>query len=111
MRLACSLATEAGLRICCPVHDALLLEGDVDTINEEVIQLQEIMESASRTVLNGFTVRTDSEIVKAPDRYMDPRGQVMWDRVLNLMDKIENNDSANTRLHYPNCERFTDWCR
>ena len=90
MRLACSAATEAGLAVCCPVHDALLLEGGADTIEEEVQQLQGIMEAASRTVLDGFTVRTDAEIVRAPNRYMDPRGQAMWQRVLRLLDEIES---------------------
>jgi len=100
MRLACSLATEAGLAICCPVHDALLLEGDINTIREEVTQLQEIMESASRAVLDGFTVRTDAEIVCAPDRYMDPRGQAMWHRILNLMDEIGSNITNNPNPPY-----------
>ena len=89
MRLACSAATEAGLAVCCPVHDALLLEGGADTIEEEVQQLQGIMEAASRTVLGSFMVRTDAEIVRAPNRYMDPRGQAMWQRVLRLLDEIE----------------------
>ncbi len=30
MRLACSLATEAGITVCCPVHDAILIEAPTD---------------------------------------------------------------------------------
>ena len=32
MRLACCLATERGIAVCCPVHDALLVEGPADGI-------------------------------------------------------------------------------
>ena len=30
LRLACCLATERGVEVCAPVHDALLIEGDAD---------------------------------------------------------------------------------
>ena len=45
------------------------------------------MAEASRIVLDGFEIRTDAKIVRYPDRYMDPRGQVMWDRVMRLIAK------------------------
>ncbi len=38
MRLACSLATERGIRVCAPVHDALLVEADGDHIGEVVME-------------------------------------------------------------------------
>jgi DNA polymerase I len=44
------------------------------------------MEEASRIVLNGFTVPTDTKIFRYPDRYMDKRGVVMWDKVKELLD-------------------------
>src|SRR5262245_27616449 len=34
LRLACSLATERGIEVCAPVHDALLVEGPADQIHE-----------------------------------------------------------------------------
>ena len=40
------------------------------------------MDEASRAVLDGFEIRTDVHIVRYPDRYMDPRGEVMWNRVM-----------------------------
>jgi hypothetical protein len=89
MRLACIAATESGLNICAPVHDALLLEAAADDIAEHVAELRAIMEDASRQVLGGFTVRTDAEIIRAPDRYADPRGAVMWSRVMDLLNVAE----------------------
>jgi hypothetical protein len=45
------------------------------------------MAEASRIVLNGFELGTDAQIVRYPDRYMDERGAVMWDRIMGLIDR------------------------
>ena len=85
MRLACSMATEAGIQVCAPVHDAFLIEGPVEEIDQIVRQTQAIMAEASRIVLNGFELETDAEIIRWPVRYMDEkRGRRMWERVLKL---------------------------
>jgi integrase len=36
LRLACCLATERGIRVCAPVHDALLVEAPTDCIDDVV---------------------------------------------------------------------------
>ena len=90
MRLACSLATETGIQVCAPVHDAFLVEGPVDEIGQIVHQTQAIMAEASRIVLDGFELETEAEIVRWPVRYMDKkRGRLMWDRVRHLTRSIE----------------------
>ena len=50
MRLACSMATEAGIQVCAPVHDAILVEGPADGIDDVVSRTQQIMADASRIV-------------------------------------------------------------
>ena len=40
LRLACCLATECGIAVCAPVHDALLIEGPSDSIYEVVAEQQ-----------------------------------------------------------------------
>jgi DNA polymerase-1 len=45
------------------------------------------MAEASRAVLNGFEIRTDVKVIRHPERYIDPRGAVMWDRVTKLIAK------------------------
>ena len=47
------------------------------------------MEEASRAVLGGFTIATEAKIVRYPDRYMDKRGVVMWDRVMRLLADLK----------------------
>jgi hypothetical protein len=74
MRLAVSMATEAGLMICAPVHDALLLEGPADEIEAQAQRLAQIMGDASEIVLGkGKRCRSDIKIVRSPDRYVDDK--------------------------------------
>ena len=85
LRLACCLATERGIRVCAPVHDALLVEGPADAIHEIVAETQRAMREASEVVLDGFALRTDAKVVRWPDRFMDDRGREMWTRVMRLL--------------------------
>lgn len=85
LRLACCLATEAGISVCAPVHDALLVEGAAADIGDVVAATQAHMATASGIVLDGLEVGTDTDVVAWPDRYADKRGSVMWDRVTELL--------------------------
>src|SRR5262249_48045066 len=88
LRLACCLATERGVSVCAPVHDALLIEASADEITDAVAATQTAMADASRAVLD-VEVPTDAVVVHWPDRYADPRGAVMWDRVSELVRDVE----------------------
>jgi DNA polymerase I len=85
LRLACCLGIERGIEICAPVHDAVLICAPLDRLDTDVAKMREAMAEASRIVLSGFELRTDVHVVKYPDRYMDERGTVMWDRVMRLI--------------------------
>jgi hypothetical protein len=85
LRLACILATESGVRVCAPIHDALLIEAAEGEIEDAVAATQAAMESASRIVLAGFPLRTEAKIVRYPDRYSDPRGEHFWRTVWELI--------------------------
>ena len=61
----------------------------LDQIDETVAGMRAAMAEASRVVLAGFELRTDFKIVRWPDRYMDPRGAVMWARVWELLDRTD----------------------
>jgi DNA polymerase I len=87
MWIACCLATERGIDVCTPVHDALLIEGPAGEISDAVAETRAAMGEASRMVLDQ-EVPTDAEIVRYPDRYADPRGAVMWAHVTELVRNI-----------------------
>lgn len=81
MRLAACLATERGVGVCCPVHDAFLIEAPAADIEAETERMRDAMREASELVLPGFPLKTDAKIVRHPDRYTDPRGERMWSAV------------------------------
>ncbi len=85
LRVACILLTEAGVRVCAPIHDAVLIEATLNELDQAVATTQSLMQEASEIVLNGFTLRSDVKKVHYPDRYMDPRGDIMWQKVMRLV--------------------------
>jgi hypothetical protein len=85
LRLACCLATERGVEVCAPVHDAMLICATLDQIDVAVAITRAAMAEASCIVLAGFELRTDANVVRWPDRYMDPRGVRMWETVNKLV--------------------------
>jgi hypothetical protein len=87
MRIAACLATERGIEVCAPVHDAFLICAPSIRIDEEAAAMRAAMIEASRAVLDGFELRVDIDIVRYPDRFTDPRGEVMWNRVMALIAK------------------------
>jgi hypothetical protein len=89
LRLACCLATERGVSVCAPVHDALLIEADAGDIDEAVTTTSAAMAEASRIVLGGLEIGTDAEIIAWPNRYADARGKVMWARVTEILAGLE----------------------
>lgn len=88
MRLAACLATEHGIGVCCPIHDAFLIEADADDLELETQRMQDAMREASEIVLPGFPLRTDAKLVRYPDRFIDDRGRLMWETVTGILDEI-----------------------
>jgi hypothetical protein len=84
LRIACCLATERGIEVCAPIHDAVLICAPLDRLDADIAAMRAVMAEVSGLVLAGFKLATDVKIVRWPDRYSDPRGTEMWDRVCNL---------------------------
>ncbi|MDX8346513.1 DNA polymerase [Cognatiyoonia sp. IB215446] len=79
LRLACINATEAGIEVCAPVHDAVLIHGPLGRLDADIDQMKEIMTEASRVVLDGFAITAGVEqVCHHPDRFMDKRGAGLW---------------------------------
>ena len=79
LRLACIALEEEGIGICAPVHDAILIEAPLNSIDQHVACATHLMWKASEWVLGpGRQCRVDAEIVRWPARYIDGRGADMW---------------------------------
>ena len=72
------------------MHDALLVEGDADRMDDVLEVTRAAMAEASRVVLDGVEVGTDVDVIEWPNRYADPRGRVMWERVTEILDRDQD---------------------
>lgn len=83
MRLACCFATERGVRVCCPVHDALLIEAPTDRIGEAVAVTRSAMAEASDLVLNGIVLRTEeAKRFGAGEHHPKSKGEELWEMLM-----------------------------
>jgi len=85
LRLACIQLIGDGVRICAPVHDAVLIEAPLTELDAVVAHTQSVMRKASAAVLDGFMLESDAKVVRAPERYMDERGERMWNMVMDQL--------------------------
>jgi DNA polymerase-1 len=115
LRLACAWAVENQIKVCCPVHDALLVESRNRDIEDVIQATRHIMEMASTKVLGGFKIRTDASVIRYPDRYTDERGIKIWDLIMGFLGEdsgggvtklvplLESSDKTGTPVQYPLC--------
>ena len=95
LRLACCFTTEREITVCAPVHDAILIEAPDGEICDVVAETQQLMRQASEIVLGGFSLRSDADIVRYPDRYMDKRGLKMWETVTAILERVSGEEQEN----------------
>lgn len=89
LRLACCLATEAGLEVVAPFHDALLLHVSLDDVDESLEFVAGCWSRASAALLDGFELRCEVNREKAafefPLRYLDGRQSDFFDKALAFL--------------------------
>ncbi|MFA4904056.1 MAG: DNA polymerase [Desulfobaccales bacterium] len=88
LRTACCLALNRGIRVCAPVHDAILIEAPLDELDEAIVTAQKAMSDASAAVLAGCRLGSEAKIIRYPERYMDPRGTKMWETVWSILGRL-----------------------
>jgi len=82
---------EAGIRVCAPVHDAVLIEVPIRKMEEEISKAKMLMARASREVLSGFELGTDVVVLCYPERYCDEdRGKDFWEMVISEIEQLKN---------------------
>jgi hypothetical protein len=86
LRLACCFATERGVTVCAPVHDAILIEAAAEELPAAIELTRLAMAEASAVVLKGFILHTDVDVAVHPDRLLKKAGTVMWNKIWAQMD-------------------------
>lgn len=90
MRVAAIAATEAGIEVCAPVHDAFLISSPSDRLAADIDSMQRIMRAAGEALL-GFPVRAECEIVAHhPDHFSpkEPEAIDNWQAVCRELAKL-----------------------
>ena len=101
LRLACCSITEAGIQVCAPLHDALLIEAPLESLEHAIGMTQQLMAEASSIVLDGFALRTDVRIVRPPDRLGDRRGTAIWDAIQEIVRSVAQDAAPGQRARAP----------
>jgi DNA polymerase I-like protein with 3'-5' exonuclease and polymerase domains len=85
LRLACCMLTERDIRVCAPVHDAVLVEAPADRIDEVTAETRAVLAEASGIVLGGPSLRSDAQTVRFPDRLLDDDSRAFWVRLTGYL--------------------------
>jgi DNA polymerase I len=91
LRAALIAATEAGLQVCAPLHDAILLQARLEDLDDAIVAMQDIMRRAGKAVTGGLPVEAHVEhLVRWPDRYpsRSKDGRDTWGTVLNVLRQL-----------------------
>jgi hypothetical protein len=91
LRLACCLATEEGLEVVAPLHDALLVHASVVKVDQAIAHVRSCWSRASAALLGGFELRCETDRDKVtyefPRRYQDGRQTEFFDAALDFLKK------------------------
>jgi hypothetical protein len=100
LRIACILMVKRGIKLCAPVHDAVLIESTEETIDEQVKIAQECMEQASLVVLENFTLSSDAKVIKYPGRFLEDDAEPFWNTVIAIYEQVkaESNEKLNANV-------------
>lgn len=86
LRLACCLATEAGLEVVAPFHDALLVHVPLTEVDDSLEFIRGCWSRASSALLDGYELRCDPDRKKSvfeyPQRFMDGRQADFFEKAL-----------------------------
>ena len=93
IRFACVFAHEMGIKVCAPIHDAILIESDTDKIDEAVAKTKLAMRKASEMILPGFALESDVKIFRFPERFVEKDAIDLWSiissKLIDLQSRVE----------------------
>ena len=91
MCLAAIAGREAGIRICCPIHDAFAIMAPLNELGDAIETMARIMVRASAVITGGLEIPVEKSFeVRWPDCLGDVRkpkakGQALWIEIRDLV--------------------------
>lgn len=93
LRLAVIEMMHAGVKVCCPVHDAVLIEAPTQEIESAIVAARSAMDKASKLLLGGYTLRTEYEITCHPARVFERDGEETWKKIVEASTAVAREKS------------------
>jgi DNA polymerase I-like protein with 3'-5' exonuclease and polymerase domains len=90
LRIAVMEMMQRGVSVCCPVHDAVLIEAPVGDIEHAVAEARSSMDAASALLLGGYVLRNEYETYRYPERFADPDGEPTWKLVSKIAGSLRD---------------------
>jgi DNA polymerase I len=109
LRLALIYATEKGLGICAPLHDAIFVVAPDDREEWATETLKDCMERAAVDII-GVRIPIEMFIVSYPDRFVPddkPTAVTVWEKMMVSLEKAEQQERENGKAEN-NKEKTTD---
>ena len=94
LRLAIIEMRRRGLDVCCPVHDAVLIQSPIGEIERSVVEARAAMDDASALLLDGYVLRSEYDVFRHPERFCDEDGRNTWDKIVAIVNELSS-DTAN----------------
>jgi DNA polymerase-1 len=88
LRAATTLMHDEGIRILAMVHDAVLIEDEIQNIERSAKIVQDCWRKASKSILGGFELDSDIEIVRYPDTFAPEDTDEFWNFLTELRQEI-----------------------
>src|SRR5262249_1197873 len=84
LRAAATMMYDEGIKVLAMIHDAVLIESDTETIDQSVKIVQECWRKASKSILRGFELDSDVEIVRHPETFAPEDTDEFWNCLIEL---------------------------
>ena len=88
LRAATTMMYDEGIRILAMVHDAVLIEDDIQNIERSAKIVQDCWRRASVSILRGFELDSDVEIVRHPDTFAPEDTDEFWNWLTELRQGV-----------------------
>jgi DNA polymerase I len=97
LRQTCCMAVEAGIKLCAPIHDAILVECGIEEVSATEDRVKRIMVEATRLVLNDGDmlrvdditgdIRIDHKVCPHPARLNEGRSNAVWKLIIRMREE------------------------
>ncbi len=110
LRWACVLASDDGITIHAPLHDAVLIGAPDTQIEDAVARTRQHMIAASRMVLGVDMKVPVPTIIRYPERMRERRGAKIWDEMMQRLENLEQKTRETRRSQPGECAVGTARC-